>query len=542
MKSMHKLAAAAFAAGLSLIPSVAHSQASTQFIGAGSSALWQTAGIASWELSGKLHHYTYKLTGTGVGVADTRSSAIAPAQGSMFIVWDNSSAPTQIYVGVSLDSTVGNRLLLGTDSTGVPAGKLVLPATTPAPANLISVTWGADDSSLPAAVVTAINKAPRLTAAFTDIRPEDAAFATARARATLGASVNDGAHSYAGLGYTGALSTTPTTTNWVESSFSSSAFQVVNFNTHGTDPISGATVPPFSGYRVGLSPILLLSNRQNTAGLGAKNGSGSFYFTNLTSAEARTIWDGSNCNSSVFAVSGAPSVAIHAAQREPLSGTYNTYEYQVINVPYNATLASQTSQEKGVNPAAAGGNPLSQTCAAGGGNRRRVIGTGEMVNNGVLTVQDALGYAFFSFGNISKIAGNASFGYLTLNGVDPLNASYSTGLLPTTGTISSLFSHIKDGTYATWSDLRIITNNNSKNQTLAQNLATRIQTDINNGTQLPDFLPFTSAPVYRSHYSNGTYTNGSASNGLGGAAENGGDVNGCIEKGTTAPGVLNCRN
>ncbi len=79
MNSMHKLAAAAFAAGLSLIPSVANSQASTQFIGAGSSAIWQTSGIASWELTGKLHHYTYKLTGSGVGVVDTRSTAIAPA-------------------------------------------------------------------------------------------------------------------------------------------------------------------------------------------------------------------------------------------------------------------------------------------------------------------------------------------------------------------------------------------------------------------------------------------------------------------------------
>ena len=55
------------------------------------------------------------------------------------------------------------------------------------------------------------------------------------------------------------------------------------------------------------------------------------------------------------------------------------------------------------------------------------------------------------------------------------------------------------------------------------------------------FLPFSSANVYRSHYSNGTYTNGSASNGLAGGTENGGDVNGCIETGNTAPGILNCR-
>jgi len=541
MTRLKKLGAAMVAAGLSLVPSVVNAQASTQFIAAGSSALWQTGGIASWELSGKLHHYTFKLTGAGVGVVDTRNTtSIAPQQGSMWIVWDNSTAPTQIFVGVSLDSTVGDRLFLGTNTAGQPAGKLVLPATVPAAANLISVTWGADDTTLPAAVVADINKAPEMTAAFTDIRPEDAAFGTARAKATLGASVNDGAHNYAGLGYTGSLSATVTKTNWIESSYSTSAFQVVSFNTHGTDPISGATVPPFTGYRVGVSPIILVDNRTNTAGLGATN-AGKFYFTNLTTAEVKSLYTGATCNSSVFGVSGAPDVPVSVTLREPLSGTYNTFEYQVPQVPYTSTLTAQTSQETGVNPASTTGNPLDQTCTAGSGNRRRVIGTGEMIGTAILNTADSLGYAFFSFGNVSKIAGKTTYGYLTLNGVDPLNASYTTGELPTTGTLSTLFKHVADGTYAAWSDLRIITNNVSKNQTVASELASRIQTDISNGTQLPDFIPFSAAGVYRSHYSNGTYTNGSASNGLAGGTENGGDVNGCIEKGNTAPGILNCR-
>jgi hypothetical protein len=543
MIRMYKLGAAVIAAGLSLLPSVANAQASTQFISAGSSALWQTAAIASWELTGKLHHYTYKLTGTGVGVVDTRNTTnIAPAQGGLWIVWDSSTAPTKIFAGVSLDSTVGNRLFLGTDTTGVPAGKLVLPATTPAPGNLISVTWGVDDTSLPSAVIAAINASPRLTAALTDIRPEDSAFATARARAALGASVNDGSHNYDGLGYNGPLSGTPTKTNWVESAYSTSAFQVVTFNTHGTDPISGATVPPFTSYRVGVSPIILVDNRTNASGLGALNSGGKYYFTNLTSANARTLWTGANCSTAAFAVSGAPTVPVTVNLREPLSGTYNTFEYQVINVPYTSTLANQTSQENNVNPASATGNPLSQTCAAGSGIRARAIGTGEMINTAVLKTADSIGYAFFSFGNVSKIAGSTSYGYLTLNGVDPINATYSNGELPTTGTISTLFSHVKDGTYASWSDLRIITNNVSKNQTVAESLSAQIQSDITSGAQLPDFVPFSSANLYRSHYSNGTYTNGSASNGLAGGTENGGDVNGCIEIGNTAPGTLNCRN
>jgi hypothetical protein len=548
MIRMHRVGTAVLAAGLSFVPSVLHAQAATQFIGVGSSALWQTTAIAAWELTGKLHHYTFKLTGTNVGVQDTRSSGIGYQQGNLYIVWDNSTTPTKIYAGVSLDSTVGDRLFLGTDASGLPAGKLILPATIPAAANLISVTWGADDATLPAAVINdlkASDKAERVTAAFTDIRPEDAAYQTALAKTALGTGLAAGAHTYSGLGYTGSLSATVTNTNWIESSFSTSAFQVVPFNTHGTDPISGATVPTFTTYRVGFSPILLLVNRTNASGLGSKNSSGKFNFTNLTKAQVSALWSDGNaagCETADFAVSGAPNVPLTVVYREPLSGTYNTFEYQGVNVPYNATLANQTSQEKHVVPTASTGNPLNQKCSngVGPGTRRRVIGTGEMVNTAILSTADSIGYAFFSFGNVSKIAGSASYGYLTIGGVDPLNATYATGQLPTTGTLSSLFAHVKDGTYPIWSDLRVVTNNVAANQTSASALANQIINDINAGTQLPDFVPFSSSlTLYRSHYSNGTYTNGAASNGLSGTAENGGDVNGCVE---TTGNTLNCRN
>ena len=139
--------------------------------------------------------------------------------------------------------------------------------------------------------------------------------------------------------------------------------------------------------------------------------------------------------------------------------------------------------------------------------------------------------------NVSKIAGNTNFGYLTLAGVDPINATYNTGELPTTGTISTLFSHVKDGTYPAWSDLRIVTN--AANETIASGLATQIISDINDGNQLPDFLPYSSSLVlYHSHYAS-AFCNGSASNGLSGAAENCGDVNGKI---FTTGNTLQSRN
>lgn len=553
MIRMHRLGAAVLAAGLSFAPHIARAQAATQFIGVGSSALWQTTGIASWELTGKLHHCTFKLSGTA-GIEDTRSSAIGLQQGSTYVVWDNSTTPTKIYVGTSLDSVVGDRLFLGTDASGFPAGKLIMPSAAPAcqvGTSLIAPSiWGNDDSgSLPAAVyadLTANDHAERVTAAFTDIRPEDGAFQAALARTAIGTGLSSGAHTYGGLGYTGSLSATVTNTNWIESSFSTSAFQVVPFNTHGTDPISGASVPAFTTFRVGFDPIIIIVNRTDASGLGSKACSSNYCFTTLTKAQVSALWSDSNaagCETGDFGVSGAPNVPLMVVYREPLSGTYNTFNYQAVDVPYTSTIANQTSQEKHVVPTASTGNPLNQKCSngVGPGTRRRVIGTGEMVGTAVLNNADSIGYTFYSYGNISKIAQNANYAYLQVGGVDPLYATYSNGQLPsaTAGAVPT-FTNVGNGTYPYWSDLRIVTNSVAHDMATAQALATQIIADVNAGKQFHDFLPFSSSlTIYRSHYSNGTYTNGSPSNGLSGTAENGGDVNGCVE---TTGNTLNCRN
>src|SRR5208282_3114340 len=44
-------------------------------------------------------------------------------------------------------------------------------------------------------------------------------------------------------------------------------------------------------------------------------------------------------------------------------------------------------------------------------------------NNGT----DGIGFAFFSYGNVSTIADTTSYGYITLDGTDPVFASYSNG-------------------------------------------------------------------------------------------------------------------
>src|SRR6202043_2489266 len=54
--------------------------------------------------------------------------------------------------------------------------------------------------------------------------------------------------------------------------------------------------------------------------------------------------------------------------------------------------------------------------------------TGEEVksvqNSGHNFSIDGIGYTFFSYGNVSSIANNPAYGYITLNNVDPIFASY----------------------------------------------------------------------------------------------------------------------
>src|SRR5208282_3207661 len=112
-------------------------------------------------------------------------------------------------------------------------------------------------------------------------------------------------------------------------------------------------------------------------------------------------------------------------QRESVSGTWNTFEFQV---PRASGVSA--SQEIGVNPAntvASGfatcftppagvagecGDPYYHT-AADGSTRSRVIGTGEMVkvadgathiSGGAVSAPNTLGYAFWTFSTFAAAA------------------------------------------------------------------------------------------------------------------------------------------
>jgi len=543
-------------AASALVIAPAANAVTVKVIAAGSSAQWQVDAIAAANaatLGGvNSHHYTVKgkcpSTANCGQIFDVRPGVNHAEGGSLWVVWNN--AQTEVWAYLSVDSVVGMRAFFSN-----PRAQLQIDSgteTSGSAQNLISYalfkygdtgTCGpngvqestCDASALPTAIYNALNN-QAITAGISDVRPEDAKFAQVRINSALTANLS-------GLGYTGTPTGIP-----VESAFSSSTATPIVFNIYGTDPVTGNSIPPFTVYEVGASPITIIDNRTDTSGLGSG-------VSDVTQAQLQTLLSGTTCNMSVFA--GSASVAVNPVLREPLSGTMNTYEFTNMTSPVGST-AFVNSQETNVGQPTPGtaANPLNMTCVNGPGVRYRGIGTGEIVGavfngngssffNGV----DAIGYTFFSYGNVSKLAGSASYGYLTLNGVDPLigQPGYVQGQLPVCALPcpakpGTTFKHLRDGTYRSWSVLRAVTDRSGVNKTNLDALVIAAQNNINK--TVPDFVPFRAAAgdpglkLYRSHSKN-AYTLGTASNGLGGVPENGSDVGGCIKKLGPPPGLLN---
>jgi hypothetical protein len=520
-----------------LLATIPAAKAQVQVLGAGSSAMWQAAGYAAWhDLAGAVAgtHYTVKgscTSGNCAQLKDQRSSSIPLEGGSLWVVWNSSQ--TKFWAYLSVDSVVGNRCFKAaprcllqidaqTKTTTIPAKQL----------NLISAgLWGSDASALPATVYNALNGAT-VNAGFTDIRPEDAKFAQCRVASALNTT------NYSGLGY--GTSCTQLIGTPIKSIISSATANPTAFNLTGTDPFTLQSIPASTTIPVGAAPIIFIVNTTNASGFGSPNvkdvtpksdGSGNLQL--LYENEAP-------CNTSTLGGGNFPATVL---LREPLSGTMNTTEFT--NFRLVGSGLTKDSQEEGVNPAV--DNPLNQLCASGGGHRARGIGTGDIIS-GISANTDSIGYMFFSYGNVSKLTSVAK--YLTLNGVDPIQSTYTGGALPTCTApcpkaSGTSFPNLRNGTYRAWSVLRVVTDAAGTNFTKVSALVTAAQNDVN-GT-VPDFVPYKttngsdpgfSTEKYRSHY---TQSGVAPNNGLGGQTEAGGDVGGCIRTVTPPPGVLNCR-
>jgi hypothetical protein len=575
--------------------------------GVGSSAMFQTATIEAYQeainSAGVAGYYVAKNNGL---ILDQRGdSNIVPQLGNLSVVWDNGNAPTNVWYYLSVDSGVGNRAYFS-----VPRAQLgvVSPAVAPS-SSVINPAFfgGAAPQAIPAAVLAIINNST-FTAAFTDIRPEDAMFATNRANCgnstnyTLGCLGYGTSDPYAGAQI---KSGSPLNTG--------SQAQAVAFNIFGSDPITGGTIPAWQTVPVGVAPIIFIANRTNPNGLGSSSFTGFNY-----QASPVLLFTGLDCDTSAFGLSGAPLAAINPIEREPFSGTMNTFEYTVM-LPYWSQYSKQNfwfSQEGilsppyvmpgpnannlgnwgALNPAT--NNPLAGGCPANGvnngwaggpqGNRYRAIGTGEEVNT-VKATADSIGYLFFSYGNVSGIAGSANYGYLTygewgggaggaLIPTDPINPSGTYGASYTYGNITfpgngqlptctapcpmpanKSFPNVRSGAYLQWSLLRAVADTGTTNYTNLVALTTGIANQVN--LTSPDFVPFgTTADgdqgiqFYRSHFSpvginyNATNTPNNGVSGQNGVyqagTEAGGDVGGCVDWRYAPNGptnLLNCR-
>jgi hypothetical protein len=539
------------------------------FIGAGSSAQFFEYALAMGGVLGDGsgacgepayggHHFSAKNAAFAV---DTRSGVTPADEGNLVIVWDNSAdvtlangytaaqvalyptplAPKKVCVYLSLDSTLGVKAFLNSNLS-TPSEYLNITTTGNAGsnANQISPFWVSsvagvtpDEASIPADVLKIAQGAP-FNAALTDIRPEDAKFATTRALAKI-------TPTRSGLGYGPAplgFAVTEATAPWQPSNAAGkqATFNVVDFALTGKDPINGLLQGKYVTVPVGAAPVVVIANT-TVAADGAK-----FHFSdpslqNISRFTLAHYLDGTffgtqYLNPNTASTSGLASAPTSVFIREPLSGTYNTMEFDVVR---SSEIGS--SQEMGVTPIAGVGFSTTYT---DGSVRARAIGTGDEVKAVAFAGADSLGYTFWGFGNIKS--GNNSAPtqtkYLTVDGVDPLFAAYNgTGIVPTcTATNYSIttgcpgnitFTNVINGGYPIWSIYRAVVNPASLALVSGEpSLVSSVLSNIAiSAAQTFDFVPVSEMQVFRSHYLQAGIA---ADNGNTGNVEAGGDVGGQV--------------
>lgn len=534
--------AALSVAGAMLLASASYAQV-PQVVGVGSSGLFPTITIA--EVTADPITLAPAPCGTHVWTGgsslasgiDARNGSIPAEGGNLSVVWDNDTTPTTICAYLSVDSVVGQRLFLGQSASGNATLSIAAAAQTTAGANKVSFVTdfcgaGPGCAGLPGPVYTALNGA-HFNVGYTDIRPEDGQLAYTRAACTR-ASVTD--TSCFGYGPLGGIGTA------IQSSYSQTSAQVVAYSISGTDPFTGLTIPAFKTIPVGGSPVVLFYNKTDVAA----GGLGALLPTNINASTATAFWSGLiGTNDQLVGLSTGSPKALHVVAREPVSGTYNTFEWQLIHTRDHRS--GDFSQEYNFGPTPAGcfvppspatyipptvacANPMNVTGSQGatyGGFRTRAIGTGEMVNAvNSANNPNSIGYAFWSLGTFG---GKANIKYMTLNGVDPIYPSYATnnGGFPAcsgafnlntfacTGPLPT-FDNVKNGNYRVWSTLRAVIYQSYTPPATGPSVTGLILAAQDQArTNLPDFVPsvYCSAhtgttctatadgfPAFRTHY------------------------------------------
>jgi hypothetical protein len=524
-----------------LIPAAAAARG--QVVIAGTSSLWLEAGQASaaaqgcaWD-SGATRSFTLNDTRFSPGLTDT---------GTAWVTWTPSvpgncasylSGSAVVYV--STDSTVGNRCFFARPQCAVTTTATY--TTTPGGA-----LTGVAEAEMPSIMISEIAGAA-VTVAATELRPEDSLFATERALIGCGYPVTPGSP-YLGLGYANGSRITGSSH---QTNGSGGSYNVANFAITGNDPTTGDPVTSsWAVTEVGATPIVVFVNPANNSGMG------SLAISDVSREVLAGFLDGTYGRTPDIIPQGYTSSGIFYSTvylREPLSDDFNVMEYAMPD-----SLEGQSSQEIGLaalNTENAGNlypaynctsypptstntwysaeNPLNEADPRGTGTsyRERAIGAGNEIK-AVMATTDSLGYASWTAASFSSSTAETAK-YLTVNGVDPIQESWTDGWIPTSGNdhLQNVnFAHVKDGSYPIWTMLRFVSYPGTEGATVAAELASGAQ-KLLSPTQ-PDFVPLDELAVVRSHFSPPDVSypgnSGSPSNGTGSTAEAGGDVGGLV--------------
>src|SRR5215472_3224486 len=335
------------------VPSV--SAQSIPVVAVGSSALFPSAAIAA-AVGDPVRGIATPLCGsrfwTGTASAiDARTTLTSPniptEGGNLWVAWDNDATPTIICAYLSVDSIVGQRLFFGQGSGTAGNATLSIPtsACSTAGANKIAFVWDTASSGIPIPVwnalmggtntVTCTNPPTpagvHFNVAFTDVRSEDAQFVGNQR--VLCTDSNPSAafppDDKSCLGFNTGSGVNPGTA--VSSSVSTSSAQAIFYAASGTDPISGTAIPSSQEVNIGAQAAIIVVNTIDTsaAGLGTLTSSGAL--TNVSSHTLSAVYAGNAVlTRDLVGGSGLPSNVLHALEREAMSGTFTTFEWQVV--------------------------------------------------------------------------------------------------------------------------------------------------------------------------------------------------------------------
>jgi hypothetical protein len=514
-----------------------------QFNGVGSSAQANSFAQAARALTQSGSSYNLLSTSKGAVVTDARpSTPVSDSANPFWVIWD-SNANCNVYAYWTIDSGAGVKDFFAYQKFTASAnankvytalagsyGQITTSSITTSTENQVGGlpdTVGPTDPGF-LAIVAKLNVTPQqrvnvagnqpapgycgnltttstgyltqwqcyFNVGATDIRPEDALYATTRALTsysgyTIAASGSEnavtkvGTGQLTGLGYNtagnGTCTGSATVGCTIKDAFNQGkAFNVVKFALSGSDPIGLGTEPAYTTLSTGAEPVLVFAH--NGTVFGTTSG-GTYVYNDINKEILAQVFSGwIHCTGDLL-TTGAPGPGspIQVVEREPLSGTYNTFEFTAVRTlagssnPFFAPTGTGTSlppesnayngQEQFNDPAALpGGNgtacPLTggypqancfnpfffvnpnNECPGTASNlpvRLRAIGTGEEVKStvgtynsgaGAATVDNSLGYSFWGYGNFQPLC-NTTGGtttcpgsyighYLTVDAIDPL--------------------------------------------------------------------------------------------------------------------------